>query len=132
MHEDLNRVKKKPYVEMQDSNGRPDEIVSAEHWDAFVARNKSIIVDLMYGQLKSTVQCLECNNISITFDPFLSLALPIARPHKLNLIYVPYDLFSVKKESDKNSWAKNECKVFSIAVDKENITALEEKVIELS
>ena len=100
MHEDLNRVKKKPYVEMQDSNGRPDEIVSAEHWDAFVARNKSIIVDLMYGQLKSTVQCLECNNISITFDPFLSLALPIARPHKLNLIYVPYDLFSVKKESD--------------------------------
>ena len=24
MHEDLNRVKKKPYVEMQDSNGRPD------------------------------------------------------------------------------------------------------------
>ena len=28
MHEDLNRVKKKPYVEMRDSDGRPDEIVS--------------------------------------------------------------------------------------------------------
>jgi ubiquitin C-terminal hydrolase len=55
MHEDLNRVKKKPYVEMQDSEGRPDEVVSAEHWNAFIARNKSIIVDLMYGQLKSTV-----------------------------------------------------------------------------
>lgn len=90
MHEDLNRVKKKPYIEMQDSDDRPDEVVSQEHWDAFIARNKSIIVDLMYGQLKSTVQCLDCNKISITFDPFLTLSLPIAKPHKLNLIYVPY------------------------------------------
>ena len=49
MHEDLNRVIKKPYVEMKDSEGRPDEEVSAEHWEAFLARNRSIIVDLMYG-----------------------------------------------------------------------------------
>jgi ubiquitin C-terminal hydrolase len=39
MHEDLNRVKKKPYVEMRDSDGRPDSVVSQEHWDGFVARN---------------------------------------------------------------------------------------------
>lgn len=57
MHEDLNRVKKKPYIDLEDSNGRPDEEVCAEHWNAFTARNKSIIVDLMYGQLKSTVEC---------------------------------------------------------------------------
>jgi ubiquitin C-terminal hydrolase len=49
MHEDLNRVIKKPYIEMRDSEGRPDEEVSREHWEAFIARNKSIIVDLMYG-----------------------------------------------------------------------------------
>lgn len=49
MHEDLNRVIKKPYIEMQDSNGRSDEEVSKEYWDAFTARNRSIIVDLMYG-----------------------------------------------------------------------------------
>ena len=49
LHEDLNRVKKKPYIEIKDSEGRPDEEVSAEHWEAFHARNKSIIVDLMYG-----------------------------------------------------------------------------------
>lgn len=30
MHEDLNRVKKKPYVETQESNNRPDEIVAKE------------------------------------------------------------------------------------------------------
>jgi ubiquitin C-terminal hydrolase len=28
MHEDLNRVLKKPYIEIKDSEGRPDEIVS--------------------------------------------------------------------------------------------------------
>lgn len=28
LHEDLNRVKKKPYIEMKDSEGRPDDVVS--------------------------------------------------------------------------------------------------------
>lgn len=28
MHEDLNRVVKKPYIEMKDSDGRPDAVVS--------------------------------------------------------------------------------------------------------
>jgi ubiquitin C-terminal hydrolase len=92
MHEDLNRVVKKPYVELQDSEGRPDEDVSQEHWNAFLARNRSIIVDLMYGQLKSTVRCLTCQRISITFDPFLTLALPIARPFKLSLDFIPYEV----------------------------------------
>lgn len=26
LHEDLNRIKKKPYVEIQDSNNRPDQV----------------------------------------------------------------------------------------------------------
>lgn len=49
MHEDLNRVTKKPYIEMSEEPNRPDVIVAKEFWDAFTARNKSIIVDLMYG-----------------------------------------------------------------------------------
>jgi ubiquitin C-terminal hydrolase len=28
IHEDLNRIKKKPYVESVDSNERPDDVVS--------------------------------------------------------------------------------------------------------
>lgn len=128
MHEDLNRVIKKPYIEMRDSEGRPDEVVSAEHWDAFIARNKSIIVDLMYGQLKSTVECLECSNISITFDPFLTISLPIARPFKLAVIYVPYEMFVESKKSGD----KVPNKVFSIALNKDSsIEGLEDKVVEL-
>lgn len=30
LHEDLNRVHNKPYIELKDSDGRPDEIVSQE------------------------------------------------------------------------------------------------------
>ena len=30
LHEDLNRVQEKPYVELKDSDGRPDEEVSQE------------------------------------------------------------------------------------------------------
>ena len=110
---------------MKDSEGRPDEVVSLEHWEAFLARNKSIIVDLMYGQLKSTVECLECHNISITFDPFLTVSLPIARPFKVTAIYVPYKMFA----DDKDISNKNLCKVFSIALDKDSkIQDLERKV----
>lgn len=49
MHEDLNAVTKKPYVEMKDSAGRPDQIVAAEFWNALKQRDDSIFVKLFYG-----------------------------------------------------------------------------------
>ena len=82
LHEDLNRVKKKPYVEGSDSNGRPDEIVAKEQWDNFLLRNKSEIVDLMYGQYRSVLDCPKCQNHSIQFDPFLMCSLPIINSSK--------------------------------------------------
>lgn len=45
----------------------------------------------MYGQLKSTVRCLDCGNISVTFDPFLTLSLPITRPTLFHVALVPYE-----------------------------------------
>lgn len=73
LHEDLNQVTKKPYIEMEDKPGRSDDLVAKEFWDNYIARNKSIIVDLMFGQLKSTVTCLKCNNPYLTFDPQLMI-----------------------------------------------------------
>jgi len=77
LHEDLNRVKKKPYVATVESNGREDLIVSKEAWEAHKKRNDSIIVDLFQGQLKSTVTCPRCHKKSKTFDPFMYLSVPI-------------------------------------------------------
>nr|GME00539.1 ubiquitin carboxyl-terminal hydrolase 9 [Ipomoea batatas] len=77
LHEDLNRVKQKPYIETKDSDGRPDEEVADELWRYHKARNDSVIVDVCQGQYKSTLCCPDCNKISITFDPFMYLSLPL-------------------------------------------------------
>ena len=82
MHEDVNAVTKKPYVEMKDSNGRPDAVVAAEFWDGLMQRDNSIFVKLFYGQLKSRVNCTICGHVSITFDPFNVLSVPIPRQNQ--------------------------------------------------
>lgn len=46
LHEDLNRVKHKPYINSRDADGRPDEEVADEFWANHIARNDSIIVDV--------------------------------------------------------------------------------------
>lgn len=64
LHEDLNRVKCKPYVEAKDGDGRPDGEVADEYWQNHLARNDSIIVDVC--QVVSS---------SLSFINFLSLFL---------------------------------------------------------
>ena len=99
MHEDLNRVQDKPYIETKEADGREDEVVAAEFWENHKRRNDSIIVDLFQGtncyisniiwtrtvrlsllyigQFKSTLVCPDCAKVSITFDPFMYLSLPL-------------------------------------------------------
>ena len=77
LHEDLNRVTTKNYVELKDSDGRPDIEVSQEAELNHSARNKSIVVDLFTGQLKSKVTCKVCGHESVKFDPFTYLSLPL-------------------------------------------------------
>eukprot|EP00268_Persea_americana_P056126 TRINITY_DN6585_c0_g2_i2.p1 TRINITY_DN6585_c0_g2~~TRINITY_DN6585_c0_g2_i2.p1 ORF type:complete len:932 (+),score=131.36 TRINITY_DN6585_c0_g2_i2:337-3132(+) len=77
LHEDLNRVKEKPYIETSDSIGRLDEEVADEHWGNHKARNDSVIVDAFQGQYKSTLTCPVCNRRSTIFEPFMCLSLPL-------------------------------------------------------
>ena len=83
MHEDLNRIMKKPYVEKPDST---DEMVgdleaisklADTHWGIYKMRNDSAVADLFAGLYKSTLVCPECQKVSITFDPFMDLTLPL-------------------------------------------------------
>lgn len=77
LHEDLNRVHDKPYVELSDSEGRPDIVVAQEAWENHLLRNRSIVVELFHGQLKSKVTCGVCKRESVRFDPFNYLSLPL-------------------------------------------------------
>ncbi|KDR80672.1 hypothetical protein GALMADRAFT_241045 [Galerina marginata CBS 339.88] len=97
LHEDLNRVLKKPYVEKPDWEGGGDvEMVklAQKSWEGYMMRNDSVIVDLFQGQYQSTLVCPECQKVSITFDPFmyLTLPLPVQKKWKHSIYYIPWDL----------------------------------------
>ncbi|XP_067908310.1 ubiquitin carboxyl-terminal hydrolase 19 isoform X2 [Heterodontus francisci] len=87
LHEDLNRIQNKPYTETVDSDGRPDEVVAEEAWERHKMRNDSFIVDLFQGQYKSKLVCPKCFKVSITFDPFLYLSVPLPQKQKLLTVY---------------------------------------------
>ena len=75
LHEDLNRILKKPAVPAVEGANRPDAEVADEAWANHRARNDSKVVDTFQGQFKSTVCCDNpaCRNVSVTFDPFMSV-----------------------------------------------------------
>ena len=91
LHEDLNRIKKKPIVQSLDYKNQPDEDFSSQSWSNYLKRNHSIIIDLFAGQYKSKVTCPTCKVISITFDPFLYVSLPI--PHIINISFQFYFVY---------------------------------------
>ena len=66
LHEDLNRVLKKPYIEKPDWEGGQDlELVKLanESWEGYKRRNDSVIVDLFQGQYQSTLICPKCQKV---------------------------------------------------------------------
>eukprot|EP00980_Cylindrotheca_fusiformis_P009690 scaffold2141_cov120-Cylindrotheca_fusiformis.AAC.25 len=77
IHEDLNRVMSKPYIEDKDCDGTRDESDAIESWKNYLKRNKSLVVDLFQGQLRNTCRCLTCGHKNIRFEPFMYLSLPI-------------------------------------------------------
>lgn len=77
LHEDLNRVTTKPTVESIEVEHETDIEASGKFWSNYLKRNDSRIVDLLVGQYKSTLVCPRCNRKSKTFDPFMSISLPI-------------------------------------------------------
>ena len=113
LQEDLNRVKKKPYVEKPDST---DEMVhnpvalqqmANKCWDIYKARSDSVITDLFAGMYKSTVICPVCDKVSIIFDPFnnLTLQLPIESLWSKPIFFFPLHgrPISVAVDIDKNA-----------------------------
>lgn len=67
LHEDLNRVKRKPYHEVKDADGRPDEEVAEEYWRNHLARNNSIVVDLCQVRLMRFFSLLFKNFVLLDF-----------------------------------------------------------------
>ena len=78
LHEDLNRITKKEYIEMKEKGENESDVDCAKRfWECNLKRNDSIITDLFCGQYKSTITCPKCGWVNITFDPFDTVTLPL-------------------------------------------------------
>ena len=111
----LLRVKEKPYKELKDSDGRPDEEVAKEvrvimaglltllkvilvylqAWDYHLSRNQSIIVDLFQGQVRIEPAPLQLINMDDFSDWFFLLQLKsVVRCKVCNYQSVRFDPFT--------------------------------------
>eukprot|EP00929_Paragymnodinium_shiwhaense_P097776 TRINITY_DN59371_c0_g1_i1.p1 TRINITY_DN59371_c0_g1~~TRINITY_DN59371_c0_g1_i1.p1 ORF type:complete len:2293 (+),score=533.78 TRINITY_DN59371_c0_g1_i1:227-7105(+) len=76
-----------------DEDNLPDEEKAAHQWERYRARNRSLIVDVFEGQLRSQLTCRKCGASSSTFEPFRYLSVPIPSNHvdraTLRVVFFP-------------------------------------------
>lgn len=111
LHEDTNRVRKKPYVEKpEQGENESDQEAADKAWSLYLKRDDSQVLDYFMGQIKSRVQCCDetCNRVSTTYDPFMYLSVPVpgSSDRTIKITFVPLNqkkrrlLLSIK--IDKN------------------------------
>jgi len=84
LHEDLNRIRSAPYVELPDVSGDMNfHVAGAQAWEAHQRRNDSEIMNIFYGQFKSTCVCPICQRVSVSFDAFNHISLEIPQVNDL-------------------------------------------------
>eukprot|EP00931_Biecheleriopsis_adriatica_P059602 TRINITY_DN35688_c0_g1_i2.p1 TRINITY_DN35688_c0_g1~~TRINITY_DN35688_c0_g1_i2.p1 ORF type:complete len:2117 (+),score=462.65 TRINITY_DN35688_c0_g1_i2:173-6523(+) len=76
-----------------DEDKLPDDEKAVLQWERHRARNRSLIVDVFEGQLRSQLKCCRCGHASSTFEPFRYLSIPIPSNHMdrcvLRVVYFP-------------------------------------------
>eukprot|EP00931_Biecheleriopsis_adriatica_P060895 TRINITY_DN36583_c0_g1_i1.p1 TRINITY_DN36583_c0_g1~~TRINITY_DN36583_c0_g1_i1.p1 ORF type:complete len:724 (-),score=147.73 TRINITY_DN36583_c0_g1_i1:26-2116(-) len=120
MHEDLNRVRKRSTSgqaarQVKGGGQLPElslERCAAEAWQEHLKKNRSVIVDLFQGQLRSQLRCPQCHAFSVTFDPFLHMSLPLPPAEAGGWIALAdaVSLFCQEEALDsENGWTCHEC-----------------------
>jgi hypothetical protein len=84
IHEEINEANNSPVVVGSSMGGKKRKkkkikktTASSRSWERHTRSNRSVIVNLFHGQYESAVQCMRCNVVSRTFDPFMYLSLPL-------------------------------------------------------
>ena len=89
IHEDLNRVEDKKYIELDEKKDNETDIEASKRWwDYNLLRDNSIIVDLFYGQFKNTLSCNICDKQSVIFDNYMCIGLPINENNAIGFFYI--------------------------------------------
>ena len=83
LHEDLNRVKEKPYsILNEQKENESDVLASQRYYTFYLKRENSIITDLFSGQFQNIIKCTKCFTENKTYEPFNHISLPIPEEHK--------------------------------------------------
>ena len=111
MHNELNRVSKKPKYKTIDCDKETMDVQSEIWFKYFRERDNSIITDLFEGQLCSSIKCMKCGYQSLSFDSFmdLSLSIPQVRKHNVDINDCLGDYMEAEK-MDKCGYKCLKCK----------------------
>ena len=96
LHEDLNKVKSKHYISDVNTKNKSEENISEEAWVYHLMRNQSVLVDLFFAQFKSSLICRSCNEVSLKFEPYMTISLPIPNQEFIE-IHVNFVFYELKK-----------------------------------
>eukprot|EP00523_Entomoneis_sp_CCMP467_P019717 CAMPEP_0168857200 /NCGR_PEP_ID=MMETSP0727-20121128/15605_1 /TAXON_ID=265536 /ORGANISM="Amphiprora sp., Strain CCMP467" /LENGTH=1184 /DNA_ID=CAMNT_0008911817 /DNA_START=100 /DNA_END=3654 /DNA_ORIENTATION=- len=113
LHEDLNRVKTKPYVEELEGFGMEDQRAAIESWRKHLLRHDSIFVDHCQGMHRSHLTCPQCGRESIKFDVYSSISLPLAtkKHHASIQLEDCIEMFMEGEQLDeRNAWYCPSCR----------------------
>ena len=85
----MKRLKMDNEVQMEPDAGVDcEEHVSKSEaaWRTYTADNQSQIIESFHGQFQSVITCDKCSFVSTTYEPFMSLSLPI--PHAMEKQFI--------------------------------------------
>jgi len=76
-HESLNEKRgEKPLPEPPDESEKPMVEQGLDGWKAFTHRNVSPVVDLFFGMMRKTIECLECHTKNYKWETFNVFKIP--------------------------------------------------------
>lgn len=93
LHEDLNLIIKKPYIEnpiYKEYNSSQAE----EMWKIFLQRNTSSIVDLLYGMTCNQTKCTECGEVEFILMSQKQMRMKY-EPNNVLMLPMPQETYKI-------------------------------------
>ena len=88
-------------------------IKSLDSWKLFFSNNYSELINILCGQLLSTLNCDECFYLSIKFEPFTNLSLELPNIPNLSLINCIKNFIQKEELTIGEQWKCPQCKKVS-------------------
>ena len=73
-------------VETARDPARLKEAIEADrYWEKYLAGNSTVMAHTFQGQFRNTIICSACSHVSVSFEPFMYLTVPLPRAHELQV-----------------------------------------------